>query len=110
MASSAKLAPRIEIYTHLACVDLIPGIPAGQGLSNHFGLGYASSFPSDFSVSTAVRTDYTPLDSSIESSRESVTAKPFNTDACASDPVVQAAVAKLIAGLACLPSILQTCA
>lgn len=41
------------------------------------------------------------MDPFIESSRESTTPNPFNPDACASDPVVQAAVAKLIAGLPC---------
>jgi hypothetical protein len=65
MAASAKIAPRLEIYTALACSVHKPDI-AGQ----EFGLHLLSGAP---------------------------------TITCGSDPVVQAAVAKLIAGLPLCP-------
>jgi hypothetical protein len=85
IAASAKIAPRLEIYTVLACSVQRPDIVFGHVLSDpsvfagfhgHTGL---RSFTDDAGVLQIVH---------------------YNK--CASDPVVQAAVAKLIAGLASL--------
>lgn len=76
MSSSAKVAPRIEIYTVLACATHRPDI-GSQGLLSIF-----------------------PASTGLHSFKEwPESAGLFNASTCASDPVVQAAVAKLIAGL-----------
>ena len=73
IAASAKIAPRLAIYTVLACSVHKPDI-AGQEFGHHV-LSNLSVFA------------------------ESGVPRSFNTTTCGSDPVVQAAVAKLIAGL-----------
>jgi hypothetical protein len=76
-ASSAKIAPRIEIYTALVCAVHRPDA-AGQE--------FPTNLLQNFSYLSRLSA---PLDSFTG----------LNTSECASDPVVQAEVAKLIAGL-----------
>jgi hypothetical protein len=83
IAASAKIAPRLEIYTVLACSVQRPDIVFGHVLSD----------PSVF----AGFHGHTGLRSFTD---EAGVPRSFNTSICTSDPVVQATVAKMIAGLA----------
>ena len=98
---SAMIAPRIEIYTTLACrvhkpdifEQSFPGLELGLvDASRVFGqLPHTDS--SGLSIDQIHRLRLT--DNSGRTTRENPTTKP---NRCASDPVVQAAVAKLTAG------------
>jgi hypothetical protein len=92
MAASATVAPRIEIYTLLACFVHRPDIfKIPQTVGAHAG------FPTGAPV-------FTDVTSRVFASSASVLGLQNGTDAtaqpslCASDPVVQAAVAKLTVG------------
>src|SRR5258708_15659215 len=81
--ASAKIAPRLEIYTVLACSVHKPDI-SGQDFGHVLlGLPVFALPPHSYGLTG------TSLDSF----------RSFNASACGSDPVVQAAVAKLMAGL-----------
>jgi len=86
---SAKIAPRLEIYTILACSVHKPDI-AGRDFG-HVLLGLpVFALPPHFH-------GHTGLDSFTAGASSS-----FNASTCGSDPVVQAAVANLMAGLSLL--------
>ncbi|KAH8116885.1 MFS general substrate transporter [Phellopilus nigrolimitatus] len=103
MAMSACAAPRVEIYTQLACLEHKPEYTVGRraNIDNFYGIGELNSFK--------FNDDYAYPDANISSMFHS---KPFYAvyegyatrdeetnkgSKCASDPTVQAAVAKLIA-------------
>jgi hypothetical protein len=101
MAASATIAPRIEIYTLLACFVHKPDI-----FERTVRFGGYPGFPTETSpyiVLPPVFTKYGDVTHRVFSSSASVlglrnstvTAQP---NLCASDPVVQAAVAKLTVG------------
>ena len=93
IASSSKLAPRIEIYTTLVCAKHRPGIlganpRAAHGIILPQSAVYAPEIPMayvqfpEFHINETIKTHSTPP----------------NWKKCAADPIVQASVAKLIAG------------
>ena len=106
---SLTLAPRIEIYTILACSAYKPEYTMHLDLSKQLGLPYVEHNISkplpDFGTSLFIPTT---VASERESTRIYFTSSPdesnYNesddrrSDRCASDPAVQAAVAKLTAG------------
>lgn len=105
VAMSATTAPRIEIYTELACLELKPEYSVGRGSSpmDHLSIP-GSDLHMDFH-------DYHGVHLSSHSAWQSVsvelssfddgTSSPSDEETpnrCATDPEVQAAVAKLITG------------
>ena len=90
IALSSKMAPRIEIYTTLACAEHRPDIAprVGHGRILHLDVNTHPEIPvayvqfPEFHFNETIKTDSTPP----------------NWKKCAADPVVQASVAKLIAG------------
>ena len=98
---SAMIAPRIEIYTTLACRVHKPDIFEQSFPGLELGLVDASrvfgQLPHTDSSGLSIDQIYRPrlTDNSGRTTREKPTTKP---NRCASDPVVQAAVAKLTAG------------
>ena len=81
---SATTAPRIEIYTFLACSVHKPDI-----FDRTLRLGGYVRFPNEPSPHLVLR----PVIPGVQTFSYAITANP-----CASDPVVQAAVAILTAG------------
>ncbi|EDR03207.1 uncharacterized protein LACBIDRAFT_307381 [Laccaria bicolor S238N-H82] len=111
IAMSAMMAPRIEIYTTLACRVHKPDIfeQSFPGLE----LGLVDAFEvfgqlphRNGSAGLFIDQIYRPrlTDNSVRTTRESPTTKP---NRCASDPVVQAAVAKLTAVIEAFTGILS---
>ncbi|KAF8212040.1 major facilitator superfamily domain-containing protein [Mycena galopus ATCC 62051] len=95
IAASATLAPKVEIYTLLACSVHKPEIFRDR----HFIPGFlGSSFQSS---PESIETTFPPsFDIAINNSSSTFVAEPnYPTKECASDPVVLAAVAKLTATL-----------
>ena len=98
---SAMIAPRIEIYTTLACRVHKPDIFEQSFPGLELGLvdasGVFGQLPHTDSSGLLIDQVYRPplTDNSGRTTREKPTTKP---NRCASDPVVQAAVAKLTAG------------
>ena len=98
---SAMIAPRIEIYTTLACRVHKPDIFKQSFPGLELGLVGASrvsgQLPHADSSGLLIDQIYPPRlsDNSSWTTRKNPTTKP---NRCASDPVVQAAVAKLTAG------------
>jgi len=89
--ASAKIAPRLEIYTVLACSVHKPDI-SGQDFGHVLGPPVFALPPHSYGLTG------TSLDSF----------RSFNASTCGSDPVVQAAVAKLMAGLSVCFSLLTS--
>ncbi len=91
IATSATLAPRVEVYTILACAVHKPDI-------------LRQSFPEIALGHRVAFRDFRPIEISFPEShpllnyRSFSEADPPNQNLCATDPVVQAATAKLIAG------------
>jgi hypothetical protein len=110
IAMSMALAPRIEIYTMLACDAHKPEYTAGRGLENlgiHMPFSAKSSGQvlvayNSQSVSSSLTTepvidlDLAPIHVGADEGPTNGTVLP-NPKLCRSDPEVQAAVAKLIA-------------
>lgn len=98
------LAPRVEIYTVLACSKHRPEYAKHLKLSKQMGLPYDDSTGDFFSrpplaLGSPLPIDFSPaqddtlsFESPIDSDNITVSANP---DRCATDPEVQAAVAKL---------------
>jgi hypothetical protein len=94
MAMSATVGPRIEIYTRLVCNVLKPEYTAEPQVL--FSLnGHASGI----SLSLLARLDYFLVKARVHRALQN----DPSFGSCASDPVIQAAVAKLSAGLSSLP-------
>lgn len=101
IAMSSTLAPRVEIYTRLACQvhkpDVYKQAYAGLDLGyGHAALDTAVNFSAAFDAAWG-QTDVNRKSGGV---LLSAAMKPKD---CASDPVVQAAVAKLTAGLSFRP-------
>jgi hypothetical protein len=105
---SATMAPRIEIYTVLACSVHKPDIFKQSFPGLELGLVEEPRQLPTHSSARLIGGIYPPhlTDKSGQATNASVPTKP---NLCASDPVVQAAVAKLTAGaffdLSCKPHI-----
>ena len=96
IAGSSTLTPRIEIYTTLACNFLIP--ECGERSQQPGILGFPHSndcrIPAVAHQSSVDISDVFMIDKSLQTSN-GVDTPPTREQRCASDPVVQAAVAKL---------------
>jgi len=111
VSTAATLAPRIEIYTILACSVHKPEYTMHLRLSKQLGLPYLED-ASDLLVSNALRSGFVvspllPINVASEGNIAHIYLPDASNgtddddkwlDRCASDPVVQAAVAKLTAG------------
>ncbi|KAF8969597.1 major facilitator superfamily domain-containing protein [Flammula alnicola] len=117
IAASLTIAPRIEIYTMLACSvhkpDIFrqnfPGIELGlQDISrepSELGLRGLSTLPNPYSPHLVPV--YLPKASFLGLVQKNGSVLPTHRNQCASDPVVQAAVAKLTAVIAACMGILS---
>ena len=102
MANSATMAPRIEIYTMLACrvhkPDVFkrnfPRLDWDLNMSDRNDASIPSVTPEVYGVSVSAQI----LPQPFAASQDNGTQTPPERNTCASDPVVQAAVAKLTAG------------
>ncbi|KIK57642.1 hypothetical protein GYMLUDRAFT_45806 [Collybiopsis luxurians FD-317 M1] len=90
IAMSATLAPKVEIYTDLACTQHMPEIAGNHTRSSMESSPILPSVP-DINMFHHLHEDTEALSQAIDIT----TREPSNT--CKSDPVVQAAVAKLAA-------------
>ena len=96
IATSSTLAPRIEIYTTLACSILRPDYGESPQQPDIVGLLHSDDcrIPAVAHQSSCVDiSDVFMIDKSFQNN--DVDTPPTRKQRCASDPVVQAAVAKL---------------
>jgi hypothetical protein len=110
IAMSTTIAPRIEIYTMLACDAHKPEYTAGRGLENlgiHMPFSAKSSdlvsatyvsqsFSSSLETNPVIDLNLAPVHAGADKDSTNGTVLP-NPKLCRSDPEVQAAVAKLTA-------------
>ncbi|KAF5330575.1 hypothetical protein D9619_005275 [Psilocybe cf. subviscida] len=116
MAGSATIAPRIEIYTMLACSvhkpDIFrlnfPGVELGlQGFSDVKALNLSAPNTTPV-IEIPIHLPQMPAADADAGDHEEPTADPRKRgNQCASDPVVQAAVAKLTAVIAGIMGVLS---